>query len=83
MKLKDALLSAAAGYVVTTLPVWEVRDHMWLIGLMTALICWDAIIRIEEVRQKRKRARGAATPRRAHTLKYFNLIIEDERRICQ
>ena len=62
MKVKDALFSAAVGYIVTTLPIWEVRESIWLIGLMAALLFWDGLIRFGEFQEKRKSARGAATP---------------------
>lgn len=82
MKLKDALLSLAAGYIVTTFPIWEVRDNLWLIWLMATFICLELIIKIEELsikikkfRQKRKSALEAATSDRARKIKYFNLII--------
>ena len=65
MKVKDGLFSLAVGYIVTTLPIWEERNCIWLIGLMAAVICWDAIIRVEELWKKKKSARGAATPDRA------------------
>ena len=77
MKLKDALLSLAAGYIVTTLPIWEVQDNLWLVGFMVTVICWDLIIRFEEFWQKRKRAQEVAASRRAHTIKYINLIIRE------
>lgn len=73
MKLKDALLSLAIAHYITTLPIWEVRDNMWLIEIMAMIICWELIIKIEELAikikrfwQKKKRAREVAASRQAH-----------------
>lgn len=65
MKIKDALFSAAVGYIVTTIPIWESSAALWVIWLMAMMLCWDLLIRIEDW-QKKKSARGAATPGRAH-----------------
>lgn len=73
MKLKDALLSLAIAHIITTFPIWEVRDNMWLIEIMAAVVCWEIIIKTEELFirlkrfwQKKKRAREVATSRQAH-----------------
>ena len=66
MKIKDALFSLAIGYIATTIPIWESGAALWVIWLMAAVICWDVIIRVDEFLAKKKSARGAATPGRAH-----------------
>ena len=73
MKVKDVLLSLSMSHIMTTLPIWEVRDNMWLIEIMAAIICWELIIKIEELAikikkfwQKKKRAREVAASRQAH-----------------
>ncbi len=51
--IKNLVLSLLAGYAVTTFPIWEIRDNLWLVGLIITAVCLDLLIKLDE-RKERK-----------------------------
>lgn len=48
-KREDIVISVLVGYIVATCKIWEVRENLWLIGAMAAVICLIILTKMEEI----------------------------------
>ena len=43
------IIGALSGYAITTLDAWKVRDNLWAVGLLAALLIWIVLKNIDDI----------------------------------
>lgn len=61
MKVKDLLLSAALGYIITTSVKWNMVSAEVTMGILLTIVIWNTLIKLDvyfkRISDKRKRCR--------------------------
>lgn len=59
--MKNMIIGALAGYAITTSNAWEVRDNLWAVGLLSALLIWIVLKNIDDIYKDWRNENGTIT----------------------
>lgn len=59
--MKNMIIGALSGYAITTLDAWKVRDNLWAVGLLAALLIWIVLKNIDDIYKEWRKENGTIT----------------------
>lgn len=59
--MKNMMIGALSGYAITTLDAWKVRNNLWAVGLLSALLIWIVLKNIDDIYKDWRNKNGTIT----------------------
>ena len=59
--MKNMMIGALSGYAITTLDAWKVRNNLWAVGLLSALLIWIVLNNIDDIYKDWRNENGTVT----------------------